>query len=306
MISVIIPTYNNKSTIRRAIDSVVHQTYTDWELIVVNDASTDTTKAILKNYQYHLGEDKIKIITNPKNIGPGLSRRKAIHEANGEFVTFLDSDDELKLDFMQTMLFLQQQHDSDLVYGAVEVIPPEDMKNAKSIKQDIGDFITEGSGKLQTEINQQLMKFVTGKLFRKSLFDHFEFSERRIGEDVETMFYACFYANKVRTTSYHGYLHHFRRGSLLANKGLFYKYANSADLNQVIVDFLSDKGDEYKPIIKYIIEFTYAGYLGALEQLKTYANITKADVEESWNVWLKVKKWFEEHNDLLMQCNIIA
>lgn len=292
MITVIIPTYNNQDTIKNAINSIINQTYTDWELIVVNDNSTDKTKVILRDYKRKL-KDKLTIINNKVNIGAGLSRRLAIKEAKGNFITFLDSDDELASDFLQIMLHLQQQHDSDLVYSGVEIIYPKNT-NAGSIKQKVNDYIMEGPARLQTQVDQNEMKFITGKLLKRSLFDYFEFSDRRIGEDVETLFYACYYAKKVRCTSYVGYKHYCRYGSLLTNKGLFYKYVNSADLNQVIVEFLLDKGKEYENIIDYFIAFTYGGYKGALIELQTMKNITQKDVDESWQVWLKVKKWFEE------------
>ncbi len=88
-ISVIIPTYNRASTIERALQSVLGQTFPPQEIIVVDDASTDNTSEILEKYS-----DKISIITNPKNSGVSISRNVGIQQARGDWIAFLDSDDQ--------------------------------------------------------------------------------------------------------------------------------------------------------------------------------------------------------------------
>ena len=95
MISVVIPTYNNEDTIGRAITSVASQTYHDWQVVIVNDCSTDNTlKFIQDNFKVYY-KDKIKIISNSENMGAGVSRKIGVDNADGEFVIFLDSDDYL-------------------------------------------------------------------------------------------------------------------------------------------------------------------------------------------------------------------
>ena len=88
-ISVIIPTYNRASTIERAIQSVLDQSFPALEIVVVEDASTDNTPEILEQYA-----DKIRIITNGSNRGVSFSRNAGIQNARGDWIAFLDSDDE--------------------------------------------------------------------------------------------------------------------------------------------------------------------------------------------------------------------
>ena len=87
-ISVILPVFNSQSYIKQAIDSVLAQTFVDFELIIVNDGSTDKTSDIINEFT----DERIKII-NQDNLGPGASRNNALKMAQGSYVMYLDSDD---------------------------------------------------------------------------------------------------------------------------------------------------------------------------------------------------------------------
>lgn len=87
--SIIIPTYNREKFINRAIESVLQQTFTDFELIIVDDASTDTTVKIIQTYT----DSRIRLLQNTVNIERCESRNKGIKMAQGEYICFLDSDD---------------------------------------------------------------------------------------------------------------------------------------------------------------------------------------------------------------------
>ncbi len=89
-ISVIIPTYNQSGTLRRAVSSVLGQTFDNFEIVVVNDASTDETKAVLSRF----GDPRIRTVSHGKNRGAAASRNTGIRESTGDFIAFLDSDDE--------------------------------------------------------------------------------------------------------------------------------------------------------------------------------------------------------------------
>ena len=87
-VSVIIPTYNRSKYVTKAIDSVLAQTYRDFEIIVVDDGSTDNTKEVLKPYT-----DRIKYLYQ-ENTGVSAARNAGIRAAGGQWIAFLDSDDE--------------------------------------------------------------------------------------------------------------------------------------------------------------------------------------------------------------------
>ena len=90
LVSIIMPSYNTAKFISETIDSVLTQTYTNWELIIVDDCSTDNTDEVVKSF---LSDDRIKYIKNEKNSGAAFSRNRALCEAKGKWIAFLDSDD---------------------------------------------------------------------------------------------------------------------------------------------------------------------------------------------------------------------
>ncbi len=91
-VSVIIPTYNRLPLLSRAIDSIVAQTFGDWEIVLVDDGSTDSTRELADRYSRRLG-DRLVYIHQP-NRGAGAARNRGIDQCRGRFVAFLDSDDE--------------------------------------------------------------------------------------------------------------------------------------------------------------------------------------------------------------------
>ena len=91
-VSVIIPTYNRAHLVGRAIQSVLNQTYQDFELIIIDDSSTDNTEDIIKEFQKK--DERIKYIRHDKNKGGSAARNTGIKVAKGEYIAFLDCDDE--------------------------------------------------------------------------------------------------------------------------------------------------------------------------------------------------------------------
>ena len=112
--SIIIPVYNAEKFLRNCIKSVVSQSFKDWEAILVNDGSKDGSRAICEEY---VEKDKrIKVINKP-NGGPSSARNIGIHEAQGEYVFFLDADDTITPDCIESLYGLAKQHDADYVQG---------------------------------------------------------------------------------------------------------------------------------------------------------------------------------------------
>lgn len=105
LVSIIMPSYNTAKYIEESIKSVIAQTYTNWELLIVDDCSTDNTDEIVQPF---LADKRVKYLKNEKNSGAAISRNRALREAKGKWIAFLDSDDlwlpeklEKQIDFME-------------------------------------------------------------------------------------------------------------------------------------------------------------------------------------------------------------
>ncbi len=110
MVSVIITSYNNEATLRRAINSVLSQSCDNFEIIVVDDCSTDMTKTVLNEYG-----NCIKPIFSPQNYGLPYSRRIGIEHSNGEFIMFIDADDFLSKNAIESCIKRQKSTNADIV-----------------------------------------------------------------------------------------------------------------------------------------------------------------------------------------------
>ena len=90
-ISVVIPVYNVEKYLQQCLDSIVNQTLEEIEIICVNDCSTDNSSKILE--EYSAKDERIRIISKEKNEGPGPARNRGMEDLNGDYVSFIDSDD---------------------------------------------------------------------------------------------------------------------------------------------------------------------------------------------------------------------
>ena len=114
LISIIMAAYNAEKTIEQAINSVLSQTYPDFELLVVNDCSTDKTamlaEAIVKK------DGRVRLISNEKNSGVSYTRKHGLEEASGEWVAILDSDDAWAPEKLEKQIKLQKKTNADLLF----------------------------------------------------------------------------------------------------------------------------------------------------------------------------------------------
>ncbi len=119
LVSVITPSYNTGKYIGETIEGVLNQTYTNWEMIIVDDCSTDDTDKIVKEY---LKDERIRYIKNTTNSGAAMSRNKALKVANGEWIAFLDSDDLWTSDKLEKQINFMKKNNYYFSYTNYEEI----------------------------------------------------------------------------------------------------------------------------------------------------------------------------------------
>ena len=114
LISIIMAAYNAEKTVEVAIQSVIRQTYENWELIVVNDCSKDGTLEIVSNLAK--SDRRIRIINNPINCGASQTRHNGLMQVRGEWVAILDSDDMWTRDKLEKQISLQEKTGAELLF----------------------------------------------------------------------------------------------------------------------------------------------------------------------------------------------
>lgn len=113
-VSIVIPYFNNENTILRALNSVIGQTYKNYEIILINDGSTDKSQKIVEDFIKKNDHVKIRNFRQT-NSGPSSARNKGIHESIGKYIAFLDADDEWTIDKLEKQILVAESCDIDLL-----------------------------------------------------------------------------------------------------------------------------------------------------------------------------------------------
>lgn len=127
-ISIIIPVYNSEKYVARCINSILAQTYSDFELILINDGSKDNSLDVLKNYEQK--DKRIKVI-NQKNMGVAVTRNKGIELASGEYIALIDNDDYLDSTYLEE--FISKSDGFDVVVGGYKRVSEDKILFTKKI-----------------------------------------------------------------------------------------------------------------------------------------------------------------------------
>ena len=112
LVSIVMPSYNTARYIGDSIDSVINQTHTNWELLIVDDCSTDNTEEVVASYN----DERIRFIKKDKNSGAAESRNIALREAKGKWIAFLDSDDTWEKEKLEKQISFMIENDYKFTY----------------------------------------------------------------------------------------------------------------------------------------------------------------------------------------------
>ena len=180
-ISVIIPVYNTEKYLHRCIDSVLVQTFTDWEMLLIDDGSTDDSAIICD--EYAAKDERIRVF-HKENGGVSSARNLGLDHAQGEWITFVDSDDYIEENFLKSF---DGNLDADLVLGNIQLIRKQEV-------EEVGSHISPG---YYNDIKSGVANCLTnlcflapwGKMFRRQLLLGLHFDESMcISEDTKYVF----------------------------------------------------------------------------------------------------------------------
>ena len=186
MISVIMPLYNNEKYVAEAIQSVINQSYTDWELIIINDASTDNSQQIAENISKT--DTRISLINLKENKGVSYARNLGIKKSKGEYISFLDSDDLWDENFLKSLYTLLKNTNASFVASNFNIFYNSNLKNMSvttniNLLNDFNSLILER--KHRYELN--FLYHISGVLINKKLLTKYNIyfpQDQRLFEDL--------------------------------------------------------------------------------------------------------------------------
>lgn len=196
MISIIVPVYNMEKYIEECLKSILQQTYLNYEVILVDDGSTDNSGIICDEYQKRY--EKVTVL-HKKNGGVSSARNLGIDVAQGKYLMFVDCDDRIHPQICYFFEKLAEEENADIVIGKSKEGYYNGHKFSDNIKNCKYKTLVEKSERLKKIYVEDKYKYWTAwcKLYRKELFYEYRFEEGRAYEDNGLIFKLLYSANKV-------------------------------------------------------------------------------------------------------------
>lgn len=245
LISVVVPVYNVKSYLSSCIESVLNQTYQNFEIILVNDGSTDGSTEICHEY---VQKDIRVILIEQSNQGVSAARNIALQKAQGEYITFLDSDDMLSFNALEIMMDNILKNQADIcICGTIMKSPvrsvninPFDVTTLFKKKELIFQYIS----------TNMISPTVWAKMYNAKLFDGLSFPVDKIHEDVYIMPELFHRSNLSVCISESLYIQNIREGSIMRSR-FSNKYLDLIDCEENTMNFISINYPEWFDCVVY-------------------------------------------------------
>lgn len=269
-VTLIIPVYNSEKYIGRCLDSILNQSFKDIDILVINDGSKDESKKIVEEYQ--LKYDNIKLI-NQENIGVAKTRNKAIKMVDTKYIMFIDNDDYIDFDYIETYLNKIEETEADIVIGGYKRV---NVDKKILFKQQLNN----------TAWSKYIVLAPWAKIYNREFLvkNNIEFLNYSIGEDVYFNLVAFSKKPKIEIIDYIGYNWFFNTKSVsnTSQRGLSDDIDIRVLLDKILLE--CNKDDEFMQyyLVRYFI--WYMLFSGK-----------KSDSKNFMKYYSIYKKWFEEN-----------
>lgn len=258
MISIILPIYNVEDYLEQCLTSCLKQSYTDFEIIAVNDGSTDQSRSVLEKIA--VKDARIRVF-HQDNQGVMITRNRALRIAQGEYVLFLDADDRLPVHALEVLLEALTQNHADISVGNyIEVFEGSNKERHFPFSYP---SVINGEEYASLILNREIQWGLCGKLYKKILFHEIEEVSFRLGEDASLLIQALLRAQKIIFVNKRVYEYLQREGSAVHAKP-------SATLKDIlsfrewIINYIQ-KYSDYNDLIS-LSRFVADGYIECLLQ----------------------------------------
>lgn len=260
MISIIIPVYNIEKYIEKAIVSVLNQTCRDFELLLINDGSTDSSYEICKKWEEK--DNRIKVISK-ENGGVSSARNLGMELAKGEYLFFLDGDDWIREDCLEKLLS-HMTPDVDLVISDYQEVDDEGYRSTLNLQHKHFEGMLTKLDAIQDVYESQIYpKVIWGKLYRKELWKNIRFNHMAYSEDTYAMFQVLELTEKIYSVDEPLYFY-LQRGGSASHQLKLREYENYLET----LYFTYNRALESYPQLKALPGREYLGYAYIL--LKKY------------------------------------
>mgnify|MGYP004658611791 CR=1 FL=1 len=265
LISVIVPVYNVEKYLKKCIKSIMNQSYTNLEIILINDGSTDNSGKICDELKEQ--DKRIKVI-HKSNGGLSDARNAGLKIANGKYIGFVDSDDYIAEDMFETLYSINKKYDSDIsIVSFYEIYKDKviGVRDSKKLQE-----LTKIDAMKELLIDTNIQSYAWNKLFRRELFEGLEFPTNKNFEDIATTLLLFEKANKVVLLEEPKYYYVRRDDSIVGVRN----YKTYKDYLDVIYDKYKYLDGKYKELD------LYNAYNFVINMIWVYTIIVAFDLEE--------------------------
>lgn len=271
-LSIIVPIYNSEKYISRCIDSILNQSFIDYELILINDGSKDKSLDIIKEYEKK--DKRIKVI-DQKNEGVSKTRNKGIKLSKGKYIMFIDNDDYIENDYIKTYYNQIISGDYDIVIGGYK------RKNDENVVLQKMQLIKDN------DWSKYLVVAPWAKIYKRDFLikNNIEYFQYKIGEDVYFNLLAYSKTNKIKIINNTDYIWYYNGNSVsnTSQKGL----NDDIDI-LILINKILDNVDVNNIYIKYYIDRYIIWYLLFSGKRSTKEKFVKE--------YYRLDKWKKENN----------
>lgn len=212
LISIVIPVYNVEEYLVRCLESVIKQTYTNLEIIVVDDGSTDNSGRICDEYKEK--DERIKVI-HKLNGGLSDARNFGINVTRGEYIAFIDSDDWVSLDYINCLYSIIEKDDYDIAICDFIRRKGKDKVNKRS-REKLEIYCNKEA--IRELLYQRISSSAWAKLFKRDLWKDIQFEVGKLYEDVIPIYLIFQQSKKIIKTNQCSYYYFYREGSIVTQK----------------------------------------------------------------------------------------
>ena len=277
-ISVIVPVYNVEQYLERCVDSIINQTYTNLEIILVNDGSTDNSGKLCDELAKK--DERIRVI-HKENGGLSDARNRGIDEAESDLVGFIDSDDYIDSDMYEVLLKNLNNTDADLSMCALYDVY-NNTPEAQVANKETWELSSEQAIKMVMEA-KILSVTAVNKLYRKSLFSDLKFEVGKIAEDAFIMIKLLDKCEKIVATNEKKYYYVHRENSITTQK-FSTKFLNVIEAYEQNSNIILEKYPKLKEVAQTRMNWAY---FYVLDRLLLDDNYNDKELENKLISYLK-------------------